>query len=229
MKPQEWQQDAGAKRKTMILVGAVVIAVLWLWWGGATPKPLLARRPTARTETAALAAKPAWVGGASVPVAAPPVAVTAPPPVATGDATVPGIRSISGVWQGQGIVPKRSGSCSLIVELRDNPAKEGTFRAFTTLGCPPFLPLWQATHPAQKLNMGALWLREMSTTETILTGSLVGESLVFSDVVETASTDAQGCALESIDLRSFGNDQLLAKWREGQCEGGELVLRKVKK
>ena len=128
---------------------------------------------------------------------------------------------------GQGIVPKRSGSCYLTVELRDNPAKEGTFRAFTTLGCPPFLPLWQATHPAQKLNIGALWLREMSTTETILTGSLAGESLVFSDVVETASTDAQGCALESIDLRSFGNDQLLARWREGQCEGGELVLRKV--
>jgi len=229
MKPQEWRQDAGAKRKTMILVGAVVMAVLWLWWGGATPKPLVARRPTARTETAPVAAKPAWVARADAPVLAPPVAVPAPPPVPTGDATVPGIRSISGVWQGQGIVPKRSGSCSLIVELRDNPAKEGTFRAFTTLGCPPFLPLWQATHQAQKLNIGALWLREMSTTETILTGSLAGESLVFSEVVETASTDAQGCALESIDLRSFGNDQLLAKWREGQCEGGELVLRKVKK
>ena len=222
MNRQEWQENRDAKRKTMILAGAVAVGLLWLMWGGAMHWSLAGNTHTEIRS----AAKPAGVIKAESPVVAPSVAV---PAVATPDTSVPGITSISGVWQGQGVVPKRGGACHLAVEIRVNPTKEDTFRAFTTLGCPPFLPLWQVAHKGEKPNMGAIWLREVSTTESILTGSLSGESLVFSQVVETASADAQGCALESIDLRSFGNQQLLAKWREGKCEGGDLVLRKVKK
>src|ERR1039458_2809143 len=113
---QEWQQNANAKRKTMILAGAVATGLLWLMWGGAIHMPF-----AGRSETRPLEAKPASVGITGVPVGAPPVAAKAAPAVPTGDASVPGIRSISGVWQGQGIIPERSGSCHLTVEIRDNP------------------------------------------------------------------------------------------------------------
>jgi hypothetical protein len=234
---QEWQQDADAKRKTMILGAAIVIGLLvWIFpWGLLTVKH---QGAVTRTEARPMVVNPVTTAKAASPTI-PSLTPPAPAPAAAvpsgADASVPGIASISGVWQGGGVVPKRNGACGLSVEIREVPgkadgsAKEGTFRASTTLVCPPFLPLWLSAHKGKQPNPAALWLQAMSTTESVLTGSLVGESLVFSHVEATASTDSQGCELESLEVRSFGNEHLLAKWREGQCEGGDVILQKVKK
>ena len=237
MNPQEWQQDADAKRKTMILGGAIVIGlIVWMFpWGILTMKHHGAE---ARTEARPMVVNPVTTVKAApltIPSPAPPAAAPAAAVPSGADASVPGIASITGVWQGGGVVPKRNGACGLSVEIREvprkteAPVKEGTFQASTALACPPFVPLWVGAHKGKQPNPGALWLQAMSTTESILTGSLVGGSLVFSQVEATASTDSQGCALESLEVRSFGNEHLLAKWREGQCEGGDVILQKVKK
>jgi hypothetical protein len=237
---QEWQQNADAKRKTKILTGVMGIAlVVWMFpFGmGSLLKP---HKTIANADSKAVIEKPAERSKAAThaapvtPVAAgaPP---TAPPAPSAGDTSIPGIANITGVWQGGGVVPKRNGACGLSVEIREVPQKPAdsskatTFQASTVLACPPFLPLWISAHKGKQPNPAALWLQAMSTTESVLTGSLVGDALVFSQVEATASADSQGCALESLEVRSFGNEHLLAKWREGKCEGGDVVLQKASK
>jgi hypothetical protein len=236
-----WQElNPEAKRKTTIFAGVAGIALLvWMFpvGLGSLLKP---NKTTPQTSAKPGIEKPAEhpkAATATAPVT--PIAAvassTAPPAPSAAEASVPGIANIAGVWQGGGVVPKRNGACGLSVEIREvpqtpaDPSKATTFRASTVLACPPFLPLWISAHKGKQPNPAALWLQAMSTTESVLTGSLVGDALVFSQVEATASADSQGCALESLEVRSFGNDHLLAKWREGKCEGGDVVLQKASK
>ena len=220
MTVQEFRSDAKAQRKAMIFGGAMAVALLWLL----SPSGCSLRKPAAAPRfvqqpvpTPALAAR-------RVPPVGPPVSIPAPQP----DASAP-VSAFFGAWMGQGVIPERNGVCNLSLELGESPEGNGQVRAYTTLRCPPFMPLWLAAHPGQRLNPSDIYLKEMSTTESILTGSAVGESLLFSHVEETLGADSQGCALESLNARPFGNQRLAVKWQEGRCEGGELVLQRVRR
>jgi hypothetical protein len=221
---QGWKNDKGNVKKTAMTAAVLFVSVLWLI---GLPHMELPAKTRAPIETPQSHTKP---GPKTDTQAAPPIVSTPAPMVITPDASVPGVSSIFGVWQGSGHVVNRNADCTLSAEIRENPAgKENTFRVYTTMSCPVFLPLWLASHTGEKINPYDLAMKNLSTTESVLTGSVAGEELVFSHVEDTASVDAQGCALESLRVRGFGNDKLLAHFREGQCEGGDLQMMRRSK
>ena len=224
---EDWKTREGNVKKAAIALGAVTVGFCWLV--GFPHIEMASKAHSPIVDGGRPHTKPP-AGAKTDTQGAPPIVSTPAPVVITPDASVPGVSSIFGIWQGSGHVANRNADCTLVAEIRENPAgKENTFRAYTTMNCPVFLPLWLASHTGEKINPYDLAMKNLSTTESVLTGSVVGEELVFSHVEDTASVDAQGCALESLRVRGFGNDKLLAHFREGQCEGGDLpMLRRSK-
>ncbi len=221
---EEWSKNEGARKKTL-LFGVAVLSIVGLLFHPSCK----GAHASAEKKPDATVSKPSPVQAAPAPPVAPVVVAAPVPPAVTVDTALAGVPSILGKWAGGGVIPERNGTCGLGAEIRENPLHDPAhpYRAFTTLGCPVFLPLWLASHPGQKINPMDTFMKAASVTESVLEGSVEGEELVFSKVVDTASVDSQGCALESFRLRAFGNDAVLVHFKEGACQGGEMQMHKV--
>ena len=60
---------------------------------------------------------------------------------------------------------------------------------------------------------------------SVITGAPEGGSIRFS-VDNTISTDTDGCATTSFMVTPFGTNRIAAQWREGRCQGGQVILEK---
>jgi hypothetical protein len=140
-------------------------------------------------------------------------AVAAPQPLSPG--------TLSGVWQGRTAITGR-GLCTLKVELHENAS--GHYLGYSSLACANYAPLMS---PQDRGNNAAAVLNRMNPAEAILSGAMESGSIRF-HVDKTIGASANGCAVTSFTLTPFGSNQLAAEWQEGGCEGGHVILQKVR-
>jgi hypothetical protein len=149
---------------------------------------------------------------------------TVPPAATPGAAPDPSVAfaGLLGTWQGGGPLPGH-GMCSLKFELRRKADAPGQFSGFPLLTCMPLIP-GSITHSGG--NPQDALLAQYSPLSAILTGTTVNSLPQFT-VDKVIGKGASGCALSSFEATPFGADQLIAEWKEGTCQGGLLVLRKI--
>jgi hypothetical protein len=76
-------------------------------------------------------------------------------------------------------------------------------------------------------NPAAATLNRMSPAAAVLSGTMENGSIRF-HVDKTVSTNSNGCAATSFNLVPFGSNQLAAEWQEEGCQGGHVILQKVR-
>ncbi len=128
--------------------------------------------------------------------------------------------NLSGNWRGRTAIPGR-GICMLSIELHENEAAH--FSGFSSLGCSNYAPLMspEARNPAAAI------LNRLSPATAVLSGTMENGSIHFR-VDKTIGASRNGCAATSFTLTPFGTNQLAAEWQEGTCQGGHVILQKVR-
>ena len=75
-------------------------------------------------------------------------------------------------------------------------------------------------------------LSRLSPLSATLTGTAVNGSIQFS-VDRVIGRTVSGCAFTSFTVTPFGEDQVIAEWKEGDCpeppQGGQILLRRTGK
>jgi hypothetical protein len=143
-------------------------------------------------------------------VAGPKPAVSAAP---APDPAEPPLTNLSGVWESHGQVPSR-GVCDLRLELKQNdPAHYAGFSRFSCI----------SLAPPKDANVLANMLPHMNPDAAILTGTVEKGSIHFR-ADKTVGTDINGCAVTELTVTPFGASGVAAEWKEGTCQGGNLLM-----
>lgn len=68
-------------------------------------------------------------------------------------------------------------------------------------------------------------LPQMNPDAAILTGTVEKGAIQFR-ADKTIGTDVNGCAVTDITITPFGASAVAAEWREGACQGGNLLMQR---
>jgi hypothetical protein len=207
------------KQKKFLLVAGIVVAVFYF-----APSILnsiryaaLIRAQNEARLARAQAAKPSAAQGAS-PL---PASGSAPGAAAPGTETPTAPASFDnllGVWQGVAPLPSR-GMCNLKLELRRGP-QLGTYSGFPVLVCIP------VTQPVIRPGNPNQFLTQMNPAAAVLTGTVKDGGIDF-HVDRIISKGASDCELTSFNVTPFGSDQIAAQWKESNCPGGQILLKRL--
>ena len=141
-----------------------------------------------------------------------------PPPTPTKAQATPAVvpapsfRDLIGKYSGRATLPGR-GNCGFQFELRDNPAKPGTFAGYSSFVCTSMV-YWQRTLPSVK------------PTTAILSGESAQDAIRF-HVDDTVSASTCG-PMTTLSARRFGSAAIAVEWLD-RCKNGAMVLAKIGK
>jgi hypothetical protein len=131
------------------------------------------------------------------------------------------LSNLSGFWKGQNLVAGQ-GFCTLGLELREleTPAN---YTAYSTLSCMAPPSLWglkggQLLPPRMR--------DEMLPTAITLQGTPENGAIRF-QVDKTVVSPMSGCATTSFMVTPFGTNRIAAQWREGLCQGGQILMARI--
>jgi hypothetical protein len=237
-----------AKRKTLIFLTAVAIAVLWLMWpsGTSRPKRLPVRAPVrqapkalsklpvnraAQPAATPAAAAPARSSAAPVRAAAVPVAPAPAPPIAP-VVSAP-FNALLGQYVGREMLSTGRGTCVLRLELRRSD-KAGEFSGFTNLVCTPPLSEVMAQNKMRRPGLAVdARSKAANPTAATLSGTAVDGSIRLQAVKNFGVRDARdGCAMTALNVTPGGTNVIDVDWQEsvedtGLCRGAQMQMRKV--
>jgi hypothetical protein len=123
-----------------------------------------------------------------------------------------------GVWQGVAPLPSR-GMCNLKLELRRG-LQLGTYSGFPVLVCIP------VTQPVIRPGNPNQFLTQMNPAAAVLTGTVKDGGIDF-HVDRIISKGASDCELTGFNVTPFGSDQIAAQWKESNCSGGQILLKRL--
>jgi hypothetical protein len=126
--------------------------------------------------------------------------------------------NLLGVWQGVAPLPSR-GMCNLKLELRRG-LQLGTYSGFPVLVCIP------VTQPVIRPGNPNQFLAQMNPAAAVLTGTVKDGGIDF-HVDRIISKGASDCELTSFNVTPFGSDQIAAQWKESNCSGGQILLKRL--
>jgi hypothetical protein len=121
-------------------------------------------------------------------------------------------RGLLGQYSGRATVPAL-GICSLQFELRDNREKIG-FAGYSTLTC-VYPYAWRRSPYAHAV--------APRPTSAILSGVAEDGLIRFNAVDKVAGR----CAPRTYAVKPFGNNQIVAQWKDSTCGGGSMVLSRT--
>jgi len=131
------------------------------------------------------------------------------------------LSNLSGFWKGQNLVAGQ-GFCTLALELREmeTPAN---YTAYSTLSCKAPPSLWglkggQLLPPRMR--------DEMLPTAITLNGTPENGAIRF-QVDKTVVSSMSSCATTSFIVTPFGTNRIAAEWREGLCQGGQILMARI--
>jgi hypothetical protein len=125
--------------------------------------------------------------------------------------------NLLGVWQGVAPLPAR-GMCNLKLEVRKVPAT-GQYSGFPVLLCMPI------TAPVIRPGNPNPFLAQMNPEAAVLTGTAKDGAMDF-QVARIISKGASDCELTGFTVTPFGSDQVAAQWKESNCSGGQILLKR---
>lgn len=123
---------------------------------------------------------------------------------------------LGGIWMGASGTSREDGLCNLKLEIRPRP--ESTFAGFATLTC---VPLSQPRNTSAPL---AILLQRIPRS-VILTG-IPGNGEVAFHVEKLIGFSAE-CPMTVLEVTPFGSSQLAAEWKNGACDGGQIVMSRA--
>jgi hypothetical protein len=179
--------------------------------GGSAPAPVA---PT--TNAVPVPAGEPTPAPPGVPASAPNPA-PAPPPLPD-----PIISELYGVWSGTGAISGK-GLCTLSIEIRQKAGDQAHLSGYPSLTCRESTFLTSKDRATLAARTKNIWDPESA----ILTGTVANGTAQFS-VDKTIGTDSRGCGFASMTLTPFGTGAIDAAWLENGCEGGHVLLRKVR-
>lgn len=131
------------------------------------------------------------------------------------------LSNLSGFWKGQNLVAGQ-GFCTLALELREmeTPAN---YTAYSTLSCMAPPSLWglkggQLLPPRMR--------DQMLPTAITLQGTPENGAIHF-QVDKTVVSPMSSCATTSFMVTPFGTNRIAAQWREGLCQGGQILMARI--
>jgi hypothetical protein len=204
------------KQKKFLLVAGIVLAVVYF-----APTFVNSYRRAAyiqQLQAARIAKRPAAQKGSPLPASG------NSPGAATGGGetfAAPSPASFDGllgVWQGVAPLPSR-GMCNLKLELRRGP-QPGTYSGFPVLVCIP------VTQPVIRPGNPNQFLTQMNPAAAVLTGTVKDGGIDF-HVDRIISKGASDCELTGFNVTPFGSDQIAAQWKESNCPGGQILLKRL--
>jgi hypothetical protein len=131
------------------------------------------------------------------------------------------LSNLSGFWKGQNLVAGQ-GFCTLGLELREQETP-ANYIAYSTLSCMAPPSLWglkggQLLPPRMR--------DEMLPTAITLQGTPENGAIRF-QVDKTVVSPMSGCATTSFMVTPFGTNRVAAQWREGLCQGGQILMARI--
>ena len=120
------------------------------------------------------------------------------------------------------MLPAPRGMCDLRLELKENDADHLT--AYSTFNCVNFAVLAAQKDPERIQSMTA---HRMKQDAAMLSGALQDGSIHLR-LEKTLVGDAAGCAVTSLTITPFGDRQLAAEWQDRTCQGGSILLQRVR-
>jgi hypothetical protein len=146
-----------------------------------------------------------------------PASAPSPEEVAAAIHTLTSFDNLVGVWQGVAPLPGR-GMCNLKLELRKVPAT-AQYSGFPVLLCMPITP------PVIRPGNPNPFLAQMNPEAAVLTGTAKDGAMDF-QVARIISKGASDCELTGFTVTPFGSDQVAAQWKESNCSGGQILLKR---
>ena len=202
------------KQKKFLVVAGIVLAIVYF-----APSYINYQRRLAfvRAQIAARQAKPSAGQSASpLPASGIPTAAAEAAANPYAAANVPAqLDAMLGVWQGMAALPNR-GMCTLKLEMRRS-LEPGQVSGFPLLVC---MPVTRSGNPNQLF-------AQMTPAAAVLTGTAQDGGLDF-HVDRIISKGASNCELTSLTVTPFGSDQLAAEWKETACDGGQILLSRLR-
>jgi hypothetical protein len=127
------------------------------------------------------------------------------------------------VWIG-GTVNDR-GSCKVRLELLKKPETPDLFSGYSTHVCGPSMAFLNERPSA--LAMKKSVLTQLVPVSDILSGPTANGSIMLK-LDKPMGSSPDGCQLMSFTLTPFGQAQLAANWTEDKCNGGQMVMSRVR-
>ena len=125
---------------------------------------------------------------------------------------------LSGVWEGHAPVPARV--CNLRLELTQK--EPGQFTGYSRFNC---MPIESITNP-KDVNIVSNYLNNLKGEAAILTGTVEKGAIHF-HADKNIGTDSQGCAISELIITPFGTGAVAAEWKEGTCQGGNMMMQRA--
>lgn len=122
--------------------------------------------------------------------------------------------SVLGIWQGMAIIDG-VGNCNLKLELR-NATEPGQITGYPVMVCVQ-IPI---------ISSGPKTIAQFTPASAVITGKQGDKSVDFT-VDKTTSKGAGRCSFTSFTVTPFGTDQISAEWKQDQCPGGQMLLKRI--
>jgi hypothetical protein len=134
--------------------------------------------------------------------------------------TDPPLANLSGVWEGRGRVPGGRGLCDLRLELKQSdPAHYSGYSRFSCMSV-------EALTNPKDVNVMANMVDHLNPDAAILTGAAEKGAIHFR-ADKTIGTDINGCTVTELTITPFGTSAVAAEWKEGTCQGGNLMMQRA--
>ena len=144
----------------------------------------------------------------------------APDPAETALATeAAAMGNLSGMWEGRGPTPSR-GICNLHLELKQGDP--GQYKGYSRFNCIQLQSMEKPTDPSPIFNMA----QNITPQAAVLTGR-VEKGTIHLHTAKAIGTDGNGCSITELILTPFGATRVAAEWKEGTCQGGNLMMQRA--
>ncbi len=127
--------------------------------------------------------------------------------------------NLSGVWEGRGSTSR--GMCNLRLELKQGDP--GRYTGHSRFSCVPVQSMLDAPKNA---NTMVNLMQNMNPDAAILTGT-IEKGAIHLHTEKSIGADINGCSVSELTITPFGASGLVAEWKEGTCEGGNLMMQRA--
>ncbi len=168
----------------------------------------------AARKQASLPKKPSPAVPYQIPAPTPPV----PSPLVAG--LSPQAQAVFiGIFQATQFMPNGD-RCNVRLEIRPDLIIPNKLSAYDTRTCISSNLMNQGTKAAGAIDE---FRKDTSPVSTVMSGSLMASALVF-HVDQTIGSAPDQCPMTSYTVSQFGVGAVAAKWEEGACPSGQMVL-----
>ncbi|MBV9506859.1 MAG: hypothetical protein JO323_17840 [Acidobacteriia bacterium] len=128
--------------------------------------------------------------------------------------------NLSGAWEGRGNNPAR-GMCNLHLELKQGDP--GHYTGYSRFAC---ISMGSMLDAPKNANTMLSLMQSITPDAAILTG-VIEKGAIQLHTNKAIGTDMNGCALTDLTITPFGAAAVAAEWKEGTCQGGNMMMQRA--